>query len=83
VSAGTAVRLAYPARQSFGRRSVVHAVAADRISTAAITLGRGEPLCGTFASLDPCPAGLFGEPLTCSRCLAVAESEHVTIGERA
>lgn len=71
--------LAYPARQVTGR-PVVHAVTAARIP-AGSGWGPGEPLCGTFADLAPCPPGLFTEPVTCTRCLAVAEREHLTIGD--
>lgn len=71
---------AYPARQRFARGSVVHAVTAMKIP-AGSGWGPGEPLCGTFADLEPCPPGLFAEPVTCTRCVAVAEREHVTIAD--
>jgi hypothetical protein len=69
--------IAYPARQSFGRGEIVHAVAAPGIEE---LFGPEEPLCGTFADLEPCPPGLFPQPVTCSRCLATAERNHITIG---
>ena len=70
---------AYPARQTAGRASVVHAVTAAQIPGGS-GWGPGEPLCGTFAALEPCPPGLFAQPVTCTRCLAVADREHITIG---
>lgn len=72
---------AHPARQVFGRMLVVHAVAVGRVDLPQLTLGPDEPLCGTFSDLQPCPPGLFAEPVTCSRCLAVAEAVHIAIGE--
>ncbi len=72
--------LAYPARQAFGRASVVHAVTAARIPGGS-GWGPGEPLCGTFADLQPCPPGLFAPPVTCTRCQAVADREGITIGD--
>ena len=81
MSAQTSTPTAYPARQKFGRSSVVHAVASQRIDLPRLTLGRGEPLCGTFADTQPCPAGLFAEPVTCTRCLAVAGAVHIEIGD--
>jgi hypothetical protein len=73
---------AYPARQTFGRTAVVHAVASQRIDLPRLTLGRGEPLCGTFAELQPCPPGLFIEPVTCTRCLAVIDVTQLIIGDQ-
>lgn len=70
---------AHPARQVFGRTAVVHAVAAQRVDVPRLTLGRGEPLCGTFADLEPCPPGLFAATVTCGRCLAVIEQVHVEV----
>ena len=79
-AASTAAGSAYPARQAFGRWAVVHAVTAAQIPSGS-GWGPDEPLCGTFATLEHCPPGLFPEPVTCSRCLAVAEREHITIGD--
>jgi len=78
---GTSTATAYAARQMFGRTAVVHAVASQRINLPRLTLGRGEPLCGTLAELQPCPPGLFAEPVTCTRCVAVIAATHVTIGD--
>jgi hypothetical protein len=92
----TAVLTAHPARpaadfaQAFRRGripQVVHAVAdqpviIDPHSTVLcpVTRNTGEPLCGTLAPLAPSDDGLFPEPVTCPRCLAVAASEGVKIG---
>lgn len=73
---------AHPARQTFGRAAVVHAVTAAQIPGGS-GWGPDEPLCGTFADLEPCPPGLFAEPVTCTRCLTVAAREHITIGDPA
>ena len=72
--------VAYAARQSFGGRAVVHAVTATAI-TGGSGWGADEPLCGTFAELEACTSGLFPASVTCSRCLSVAEREHITIGD--
>ena len=80
MSAQTDPPTAYPARQTFGRRSIAHAVTAAVIPGGS-GWGAGEPLCGTFADLEPCPPGLFAQPVTCTRCLAVAEREQIEIGD--
>jgi hypothetical protein len=81
VSTQTGTPAAYPARQTFrGRAAVVHAVTAAAIPGGS-GWGAGEPLCGTFADLEPCPPGLFAQPVTCTRCLAVAEREQIEIGD--
>lgn len=74
------VASAYPARQAFGRSVIVHAVTAAAI-TGGSGWGAGEPLCGTFADLERCPAGLFTASVTCSRCMSIAAREHIQIGE--
>lgn len=76
-----ATLIAYPARQVFRRSMIVHAVAAQRVNLPRLTLGPGEPLCGTFADLEPCPPGLFTEAVTCSRCIAVIECQPIEIGD--
>lgn len=79
MTAPAAAPLACPARQAFRGSAVVHAVTAAQIAGGS-GWGLGEPLCGTFAELEPCRPGLFPAPVNCSRCLAVAEREHITIG---
>jgi hypothetical protein len=67
---------------------VVHAVADQPVTISPhstvlcpVTRSTGEPLCGTLARLKPSSDdGLFPEPVTCVRCLAVAARENVTIG---
>jgi hypothetical protein len=80
MTARAATPLAHPGRQLFGRSVVVHAVTAATIPGGS-GWGAGEPLCGTFADLEPCQPGLFPSPVTCSSCIAVAEREHITIGD--
>lgn len=80
MTARTSAPLAYPARQTFGRVSVVHAVTAARIPGGS-GWGAGEPLCGTFAGVQSCPPALFAELVTCTRCRAVADREGITIGD--
>jgi hypothetical protein len=71
-----------PAGSRVSRRipqDVYHLVAAQRIRIAYVSCAAGEPLCGTTAALEPCPAGLFPPPVTCARCAAIATREHISI----
>ncbi len=79
---------ARPAVQRFRRGVVVHAVAAQPVTLhqdspvlCPLTLAPGEPLCCTLAPLEPPEPGLFPEPVTCQRCLAVAAREGITMDD--
>jgi hypothetical protein len=82
---------AHPGYQSAGRdlhgricRESYHAVLsggpARSLRIGCLTRHRGEALCGA-APVDDCPPGLFPPLVTCPACLAIAEREHIQIGE--
>jgi hypothetical protein len=82
---------ARPAYQAAGRdlqgricRESYHAVLtggpARSLQIGTVTRHRGEALCGA-APVEDCPPGLFPPVVTCRSCRAIADREHVQIGE--
>jgi hypothetical protein len=60
-------------------QDVYHLVASEPVKVGYIVCNPSEPLCGTTATLQSAPDGLFAPAVTCSACAAIAEREHIAV----
>ena len=63
-----------------GPRDLFHAIAAQSIRIGYVSCATGEALCGTTATLLPCPDGLFAPQVTRHTCAVIAAREGITVG---